>query len=162
VRAADIVVDATANPTFSLLLNDVCLRAERPAIYTASYRRAAIGRIHIVRPGQDACLVCYHDGHVDAPSFTVIPPGDEGQFLEAGCGIPTVEASAVDVEATANWGARLILWLLQGKLGADNLYLIVNDVIADAQGPLAQLGIHNERWQPIAGCEACERVRRQP
>jgi hypothetical protein len=150
-----VVVDATANPSFSLLLNEICLRAGRPAVYVAAHRRAAIGRVRVVRPGRDACLVCYEAGHVGTVNYPRIPPADQGAFLEAGCGVPTVEASAVDVEAAANWAARAAFWQLEGKLAEDNHCLVVNEPLPDVGGPLARLGVHWEHWAPLPGCEAC-------
>jgi molybdopterin/thiamine biosynthesis adenylyltransferase len=158
IQEADVVIDATANPAFSLLLNELCLRAGRPALYVTSHRRAAIGRIRIVRPGRDACVVCHElgyaatDGQVDYP---FIPAGEEGEFVETGCGVPTVEASAVDIEATANWAARTALRLLQDKLGDDNLCLLVNDTLPDLTGVLTEVGVHWSRWEPMVGCDAC-------
>lgn len=155
VGEADVVVDATANPSFSLLLNEICLRADRPAVYVAAHRRAAIGRVRVVRPGRDACLVCYDAGHAGTDAYPRIPPADEGAFLEAGCGVPTVEASAVDVEAAANWAARVALWLLEGKLTENNHCLVVNEPLPHVGGALARPGVHWARWAPLLGCEAC-------
>jgi molybdopterin/thiamine biosynthesis adenylyltransferase len=133
IEQADIVVDATATPAFSLLVNELCLASRSPAVYATSHCRAAIGRIRVVRPGRDACLVCHRFGHAESESYPFIPPGDEETFIEAGCGTPTIEASGVDVEATANWAARVVLWLLQEKLGEDNLCHVVNDTVPNAQ-----------------------------
>lgn len=161
ISESNVVLDATANEPFSLLLNDLCLRAGRPVVFAAAHRRAAVGRIRVVRPGMDACLVCHQFGyaHPEEPhydlDYPLVPLGDEGAFTEAGCGTPTVEASAVDVEAVANWAARSVLWLLLGKLGDDNLCVIVNDVLPGVQGSLTDVGVKWERWAPIPGCESC-------
>lgn len=48
IRAADVVVDATAHETFSLLVNEVAVREETPAVYTFTRRRAAIGEAVVV------------------------------------------------------------------------------------------------------------------
>ncbi len=158
VGEADVVVDATANLSFSLLLNEICLRGNRPAVYVAAHRRAAIGRVRVVRPGRDACLVCYEAGHVGKDAYLRIPPADEGAFIETGCGVPTIEASAIDIEAAANWAARAALWLLEGKLLDDNHCLVVSEPLPDADGVLTRLGVHWECWAPIQGCEACGSV----
>lgn len=160
VAAADVVVDATANDGFSFLVNEVALRAKKPVVYAACHRRAAFGLIRLVRPGQDACYLCYecgggsYGGHADYPT---IPAGDEGEFLESGCGVPTVEASAVDIEATANAAARSVLRLLQGRQGAVNHCVIVNDLLPDVTGILAELGHHWQTWRPREACGACSR-----
>ena len=72
-----------------------------------------------------------------------------------GCGVPTVEAPAVDVEATANWTARAGLWLLRGVLGPRNHCLVVNDVVPDARGDLARVGVHWSVYPPLAECPTC-------
>ena len=156
-RAADIVVDATANRAFSLLLNEICVRGRRPIVFVAGYRRAAIGRIRITRSREDACLACYESGYWHNNNYPRIPLGDEGAFVESGCGIPTVEASAVDTEAIANWTARSVLWFFQGKLGRDNHCLVVNDTLPDISGNLAKVGVHWTSWPPLPNCEVCGR-----
>lgn len=158
VQQADVVIDATATPTYSLLVNEIALQAHRPAVYVTAHRRAAIGRIRIVRPGEDACLLCHEDVYTESDGYPLIPVGDEGAFLEEGCGVPAVEASAIDVESTANWAARISLWLLTDKLADDNLCMVVNDVLPDAADPLSRTGVHWSRWAPIAGCECCDQL----
>jgi len=160
---ADVVIDATANVTFSLLLNELCLRQRKTVVYVAAYRRAVIGRVRLVRPGQDACMVCYEageGGYLDSADYPAIPFGEEGEFVEGGCGNPTVEASAADVEASANFAARTALRFLEGKQGDENHCLIVNEVLPEAIGPFATLGAHWQRWMPIAGCGGCGAVER--
>lgn len=158
IRGADVVVDATANPAFSLLLNEICLHRGRSAIYVASYRRGVVGRLRIVRAGQDACLTCHERGYSAREGYPEIPPADEGAFVEVGCGVPTVEAAAVDIEATANWAARAVLWLLQDTLPG-NLCLLVNDSMPDAVPALQQVGIQWSTWSPMERCSACGRRR---
>lgn len=158
ISETDIVVDATANTPFSFLLNQLCLQEKRPAIYVTAHRKAAIGRIRIVRPGQDACLVCYEHGYLGTQDYPTIPPGDEGWFVESGCGVPTVEASAIDIDHIANWCARATLWSLRGKLGENNHLLVVNDSLPDVVDQLSQPGIYWNIWNPLPGCETCGRL----
>jgi len=161
IREADVVVDATANPSFSLLLNELCIHEVRTAIYVAAHRKAAIGRLRVVRPGRDACLVCYEGGYRGAAHYPRIPPGDEGWFVEGGCGVPSVEASAVDIDAIANWAARAVLWSLSDRLTDNNHCLIVNDVLPDVSGCLRQIGVHWDMWVPLPYCEACGQLQGQ-
>ncbi|HEY4129459.1 MAG TPA: ThiF family adenylyltransferase [Gemmatimonadaceae bacterium] len=154
VRAADVVVDATAEQPFNLLLNEVCVRANRTLVQAETTRRAAIGRVRVVRPRRDACLLCY-SAHAKTNAYPVVPPGDEGEFFEAGCGVPTVEAPAVDVEATANWTARTVLWVLRDTLGPRNHLLVVNDEVPGLTGEAALVGAHWAVFAPIPECSAC-------
>lgn len=154
VDRADIVVDATAEQPFNLLLNEVCVRAGRTLVQAETTRRAAVGRVRVVRAGRDACLLCY-SAHAKTPAYPVVPPGAEGEFFEAGCGVPTVEAPAVDVEATANWTARVVLWILRDTLGPRNHLLVVNDEVPGLSGDLALVGVHWDVFAPVPGCTCC-------
>jgi len=155
IREADIVVDSTASPTFSLLINDLCIREGQPAVYVTAHRRAAIGRVRIVRPGRDACLVCYEVDHASSQPYPRIPPGDEGEFTEAGCGDVTVEAAALDIDEIAGRAARVTLGLLQATTGANNHLLVVNGIVPGTVGDLARPGLHWSRWSSVPICEAC-------
>lgn len=158
IADAGLVIDATANTNFSFLLNEVGLKSGVPVIYVAGHRRAAIGRIRIVRPAlDDACLACYdgEGGLVDAGTCPIIPPGPEGEFVETGCGSSTVQASAIDIESTANHAARAAIWLLLGRLDAGNHCLVVNELLPDAAGPLKSLGVSWSFWKRLAGCATC-------
>jgi molybdopterin/thiamine biosynthesis adenylyltransferase len=154
VGDADVVLDTTANEPFSFLLNEVAMRAGKTVVYSGAMRRAAVGRIRVVRPGRDACLACY-ETHVTRGKYPVVPPGEGEEFFEEGCGVPTVEAAAVDVEVIANWAARAVLWELRDALGPRNHCLVVNDVIPEAAGDLAEIGVHWSVFAPIAGCVVC-------
>lgn len=154
IWGADVIIDATANTPFSLLLNELCLREKRPVVYATAHRRATVGRIRVVRPGRDACLVCYR-GYVETDDILFIPPTDEGEFVESGCGVPTVEASAADVEAVANAAARAALRLLDGKIQDDNHCFVVNEPVTDASTLLSRIGVNWSCWPPIPQCEAC-------
>lgn len=155
VREADVVIDATANISFSFLLNQLCLDARRPAIYVTAHRRAAVGRIRIVRPSKDACLTCHEGGYRETNEYPIIPLGEEGMFVESGCGVPTVEASAVDIDHIANWAARVTLWLLQNKLEENCFLLVVNDAIPEMGDQFNVPGIYWSAWKPLPNCETC-------
>ncbi|HEU4329027.1 MAG TPA: ThiF family adenylyltransferase [Roseiflexaceae bacterium] len=155
IAEADLVIDATANPTFSLLLNQLCIEVGRPAIYASAHRRAALGRIRVVRPGRDACLICYEAGYRETGTYPVLPLGDEGAFVETGCGVPTVEASAADIDAVAAAAAQTALRLLRDTLGSDNHCLLVNEVLPDVTGIFRRRGANWQTWRAIDGCESC-------
>jgi molybdopterin/thiamine biosynthesis adenylyltransferase len=154
IADADVVLDTTANEPFSFLVNEVAMRAGKTVLYSAAMRRAAVGRVRIVRPCIDACLACY-EAHAIGGKYPVVPPGEREEFFEEGCGVPTVEAPAVDLEAVANWAARAALWELRGALGPRNHCLVVNDVIPEATGDLAEIGVHWSVFAPIDRCLVC-------
>ncbi len=108
IQDADLVIDATANIAFSLFLNHICVAAERPLLYAATYRRAGIGRLILMRKNltnNDPCLACYfltpelwNNEH-----YPIIPSDPTTSFIEDGCTTPTEEADAIHVEMNANW-----------------------------------------------------------
>lgn len=154
VRGAGVVIEATANPAYSLLANRVCLSADVGVVYVTTHRRALIGRVRLVRPGRDACPICY-EHHRAAGTYPVIPVGPEGEFVEEGCGAPTIEASAVDVEAVANQAARVALLQLRGIGGEANHWFVVNGSIGEGAPVFQQPGIHATRWEVLSECGAC-------
>lgn len=158
IAGADVVVDATAEQPFTMLLNEICVAAELPLVQADTMRRASIGRVRIVRSRRDACLLCY-EAHTRSPDYPVVPPGDEGEFFDDGCGVPTVEAPAIDVEATANWAARAVLWILQDRLGPRNHLMVVNQEVPGLSGELSAVGTHWRVFAPIPGCECCDGLR---
>lgn len=157
ISDADIVVDATASTPFSFLLNEIAISAEKPVIYVAAHRRASVGRIRLVRPHRDACVTCYEAarGHIAAATYPVIPPTDEGAFIEEGCGTPTVEGTAIHLELTANTAARLVLNELDTAAQTRNHVLVVIDPIPEARQPLNAAGVHESMWPPVSECESC-------
>jgi len=155
VGAADLVIDATARSQFSALLNEIALAAGTPVLYVAAHRRASIGRIRLVRPHRDACLTCYEAGYVNNATYPLIPPMDEGAFIEEGCGTPTVTAGALDLQTTANTAARLAVNLLSGSEAPENHTLVVVQPIPGATAPLEACGVHAATYSPLSECESC-------
>jgi molybdopterin/thiamine biosynthesis adenylyltransferase len=153
MREADVVVDATAHETFSMLVNEIALREGKPVVYAFTRRRAAVGEVLIVRPGIDPCVTC-HIALARDSGYPVVPAGDEGEFIEAGCGVPTIQASAVDVELTAALAGRTVLRLLQGRADSKNHLLLVNDPLPDAFGVLTIEGQHGFQWRRVP-CSSC-------
>ncbi len=155
IAGADVVVDATANHPFGLFLNELCVQGKVAMVGVATYRRASVGRVRVVRPGQSGCMVCYL-GHSDDPEYPLIPPGEEGEFVEAGCGDPTVEASAIDVEFVSNVAVQAIRKMLTGSLpkGSDECLVVITP-LDEAVHPLNSEGIYWFRRDRIEGCGSC-------
>lgn len=156
IGEADVVVDATTHETFSLLVNELALRAGKPVVYTFTQRRAAIGQVIIVRPPIDPCLLC-HTALVSTDGYPIVPTGNEGDFIETGCGTPTVQASAVDIDATANAAARAALRILRGDVDSRNHLLLVHEPLPDGTGALTCEGTHGFTWTKVL-CTACGRA----
>ena len=156
INGCDMVVSATANPPFELLLNEACLRRDIPVIYVAGFRRASIGQIQLVRPSKDACHLCVQHLKNSDCGYPVVPSGDEGEFVEVGCGDPTVEATAVDLESIATMAARVAIKHLRNDPPAANHWWVVNapleglDMLAEGTP-----GIVPQTWRPSPNCPLC-------
>jgi hypothetical protein len=101
-------------------------------------------------------LRCY-EYHSSTPVYPLIPSlRDEGNFIETGCGTPTSEASAVDIEGVTNQAARAALWYLQDKLDSKNHCLIINEETNEMPENLQQPGVYWDTWLPVTGCPACK------
>jgi adenylyltransferase/sulfurtransferase len=84
IADTDLVLDATDNFAARYLLNDACVQAGRPWIYSAVLGTA--GMVMVVRPGQTACLRCLFD--------TPPPPGASPTCETAGVLGPAVQVVA--------------------------------------------------------------------
>lgn len=157
IEGCDIVIDTTANYQFSLYLNEVCIALDQPVIFSAAYRRAAVGRIMVRGTSDDPCLACYVDmGQFwNEDQYPIIPPDPEAIFIEDGCGEVTEEAVALDVEAVANLTARIAIKTIQKQLPNQNLAILVNEPLAGTSGILAQPGTHWRSNKPLAECAIC-------
>ncbi len=156
-EGCDVIIDATASYNFSLHLSEVCLGCDQPILFSTAYRRAAIGRVIAHRDRNDPCLACYADAarFWSRDDYPLIPPDPESRFIEDGCGEPTEEAAALDVEAVANLTARVAIQMIRRELGDRNLAILVNEPLADAGGMLAQQGIHWRANKPLPSCSIC-------
>lgn len=157
VKDCAVVIDTTANYNFSLLLNAVSIDFHLPVVFATAYRRAVIGRVVVRRSSADPCLACYVDAaNWPDDKYPTIPADPNETFLEDGCGSVTVEAVALDVEAIANLTARVVVRLLQGQLGHENLAILVNQPLSGESGILACDGLHWLQNAPLAKCAICQ------
>lgn len=159
IKGCDLVVSATANPPFELLLNEACMRRDIPTTYVAGYRRASVGKIQLTRPGKDACRLCIQHMIGNDSKYPVVPSGDEGEFIEAGCGDPTVEATAVDLEAIAIMAARVAIKQLRNDPLVENHWWVVNEPV---EGPTVfAAGVPTvipQTWTSSPNCPLCRQL----
>jgi hypothetical protein len=59
IKSCDIVVCGTDNRQSKLLVNELCVAANVPAVYGGAFRRAYGGQILRVRPRQSPCHQCF-------------------------------------------------------------------------------------------------------
>lgn len=152
----NLVVDATANRPFSLLLNDVCVETDTSFITATAYRKATIGRIVICRPKMDPCLACYSDHTFwNENQYPLIPEGEGDGFVEDGCGSVTEEGVALNIEAIANIAARIATKVLRGDVSDGNLCIEVNEPLLDVRGIMSKSGRYWFDNQPHSSCVVC-------
>lgn len=160
IKDVDIVVDCTANKNFSLLLNHICIKNNKLAIYITSLKKASIGKIIVVRPKIDPCLCCYqgHNGIIDNYKTFDYPYiyQDNDDEINLGCGDTTYPAVSSDIEMIAVWGVKIILWVLQNKFN-HNFCLIVNDIQdkEDVNPIFNTIGHTFKTFKKMEGCEIC-------
>ncbi len=158
MRGCDVVIDATGNTNFSFYLNKICVELNQPVMFAAAYRRARVGRVIIRLDNQDPCLACYqrYQAVWSDDEYPLIPANPDEGFLEDGCGAITEEAISLDVESVANFSARQVVKLLQGTHDGNNLRIIVNEPLSDADSPILHSpGIHLWTNKAYSNCSTC-------
>ena len=162
VNDVDLVIDTTANATFSLWLNQLIVPRNGAVLYAAAYRRAAVGRIIMNRGDRhpsDPCLACYqlNAERWDESNYPIIPPDPTTTFEEEGCAAVTEEADAIHLELIASQCALLAVKFITGQKLAGNLYLFVNEPVLEATNTLVELGIHVLNNSALTDCPICRR-----
>ena len=160
IRDADLIIDATANIAFSLFLSHACVLAQRPLLYTATYRRAGVGRLILMRQdgiNSDPCLACYFLAPElwNDEDYPIIPPDPNTSFIEDGCTTPTEEADAIHVEMNANLAALTSARILAGDLMDHNLIVQVIEPLDGCLGILSREGVHKLQNQRNDNCPIC-------
>lgn len=155
----DLVIDATANPNYSIWLSQVCSEQSRPIMVVTTYRRARVGRLVFCTSKGDPCAAChtYSEAFRSASDYPIIPPApDEESFQEDGCGQPTQEAVALDVETIANLVARMAIRTLKGETLEGNVCHLVNEPVPGTDGLLGHPGISWAKRTPLRECPICK------
>lgn len=151
IKGSAVVIDATANRPFSILLCDLARRSRIPYVEVASYRNGAIGRIRLTRAGIDACQLCYEKGYaIDDRSYPRIE-GAIDSFREVGCASPVATALACDLDIVANITVQLCIDVMMDRQEEFNHYMLRNR--ADESG--CNRGLFASRWLPRLGCALC-------
>jgi molybdopterin/thiamine biosynthesis adenylyltransferase len=138
ITGCDLILDTTGNINFSRYLNKICVEFDQLFFIAAAYRRASVGRIIMHLDNAAPCLECYL-GHREAwldGEYPNIPINPDEAFIEDGCGAVTEEAVALDVEAIGNLSARQIVKLLNGSHSGNNMAIIVNEPLPDANNEI--------------------------
>lgn len=106
VRAADIVVDASASHRVSAFLSTLCWELGRPYVWlttTPGARHGAVGRAH---RGAYSCWRCFLRA-MSAGEVRTPPVADEREVQPGGCSQPTFIGAALDSDEIALLASRL-------------------------------------------------------
>jgi integrative and conjugative element protein (TIGR02256 family) len=129
MAGADLVISTTADENVESVINQVAVTVKVPVLYGRSLRRANMGRVFLVRPGEDACKACLagyalagREGKSVPPDWIDIPESAEDVLLHE-CGRPVIAGSAADLSFIAALIARLAIDFLEGHVGDSNHWI---------------------------------------
>ena len=162
IEHADAVIVAIADEAIEHLISRVALRMGKTVLYARGLASMAVGRIHRVIPGQDACPVCLCQHRRD-------PNGDShGRWLEVpeprplllyddNCGSPAIPGAAVDTEQIAGLLARKTIDVLLGTADEFNQWVWVGRRIPDAPDPRLHVPevTYPLQFDPLDRCDEC-------
>lgn len=111
IRAADLVIDATASEHAAHWVGRICHRQGKPHLHATVTNGAWGGDVIRVIPGRDACWVCQQVAH-DPPATQPKPPGG---FFAPGCAHPTFTGNAAEVGVLADLATAMAIETLLGR-----------------------------------------------
>lgn len=123
VQAADLVVCGTDNRQSKLLINELCVSANKPAVYGGAFRRAYGGQILRVRPKESPCQQCFVSALPEEASDVEVSSQDDADAIAYSDRPVAVEPGlSLDVLPIATQLAKLaLLELLADKSSTLNV-----------------------------------------
>jgi molybdopterin/thiamine biosynthesis adenylyltransferase len=123
VQAADLVICGTDNRQSKLLINELCVTADKPAVYGGAFRRAYGGQILRVRPKESPCQQCFVSALPDEASDVEVSSQDDADAIAYSDRPVAVEPGlSLDVLPIATQLAKLaLLELLADKSSTLNV-----------------------------------------
>lgn len=123
VQAADLVVCGTDNRQSKLLINELCVSANKPAVYGGAFRRAYGGQILRVRPKESPCQQCFVSALPEEASDVEVSSRDDADAIAYSDRPVAVEPGlSLDVLPIATQLAKLaLLELLADKSSTLNV-----------------------------------------
>ncbi|MEQ1929523.1 MAG: ThiF family adenylyltransferase [Parvularculaceae bacterium] len=110
IADADLVVCGTDNRQSKLLINELCVGANVPALYGGAFRRAFGGQILRVRPKQSPCHQCFVAAMPEeASDIEVSSAGDAGEIAYSDRPVAVEPGLSLDVLPIATQMAKLAL-----------------------------------------------------
>jgi molybdopterin/thiamine biosynthesis adenylyltransferase len=123
VQRADLVICGTDNRQSKLLINELCVSANKPAVYGGAFRRAYGGQILRVRPRHSPCQQCFVSALPDEASDVEVSSQDDADEIAYSDRPVAVEPGlSLDVLPIATQLAKLaLLELLADKSSTLNV-----------------------------------------
>jgi molybdopterin/thiamine biosynthesis adenylyltransferase len=117
VAVADVVICGTDNRASKLLVNQLCVEANVPAVYGGAFRRAYGGQVLRVRPKTSPCHQCFVAAMPEeASNVEISSASDAADIAYADQPVAVEPGLSLDVLPIANMVAKLALSeLLIGK-----------------------------------------------
>jgi molybdopterin/thiamine biosynthesis adenylyltransferase len=110
VQGADVVICGTDNRQSKLLINELCVEANVPAVYGGAFRRAYGGQVLRVRPKLSPCQQCFVSALPDeAADVEISTDADAGEIAYSDQPVAVEPGLSLDVLPIANLLAKLAL-----------------------------------------------------
>jgi molybdopterin/thiamine biosynthesis adenylyltransferase len=123
VQAADLVICGTDSRQSKLLINELCVSGNKPAVYGGAFRRAYGGQILRVRPKESPCQQCFVSALPEEASDVEVSSQDDADAIAYSDRPVAVEPGlSLDVLPIATQLAKLaLLELLADKSSTLNV-----------------------------------------
>lgn len=163
LRAADVVISTTADENAESMINQIAVLEKKPVVYGRAMRRGTMGRVFLVRPGEDACKACLgalatesRSGDAGENDWPEVVESEEDILLHE-CGRPVIPASAVDLSFVASLTARMALDFLEEKPLEANHWLWSTEGAPDVDPELEKpMSGTRRRFERRDDCPVCQ------
>lgn len=119
-----LAISTIADDNIESRLNEQAIINRVTVFYSRVLRGGKVGRMFLVRPGQDACINCLaHYNAEDSSAFTRIYADPLIPDITNECNNPVRPASAADIKIIAGISSRIILDYLQKGIGKFNHWI---------------------------------------
>lgn len=126
IKGSHIVISATGDKTFNLMLNQSGISPATLYAWTELYGYAS--HSILVLPQSGGCLNCKLDHNLDFKFECVVSPQEKILRHEIGCGSVYLPFSSIDSDAAAGYASRLALSYLKGLIPRSIIWTFYGDL----------------------------------